>query len=124
MHGNARSTLNQPRNPIAPSVARAVEASRDKPAALYEKLKMSAISADDQRFKVPSNKRQITDLQSNFRRLTGQSDIESMLLRLSKEYKSFQLYVAAPRVVLVLADPMMVDYARKIFKTVSWRAGN
>ena len=115
-HGNSKSQRCHPRNPIAPSLARTLEASSDKPAAAYDKLRMSATSADDQRFKVPMNKRQITNLQANYRLFCGQSDIEMILVRLSKEYKCFQLYVVAPRVVLVLANPMMISYAKDILK--------
>ena len=122
-HGNARSTLCQPRNRIAPSLARSIETSPLRPAALYNTKMMSAATIDDQRLKVPSNKRQIKDLQSNHRRLSGLNDFESVLLRLSKEYKSFQLYVVAPRVILVIADPMVIKYSRKILKSVSWREG-
>ena len=124
MHGNVQSPRAMPRNPIAPSLARTVEASAMKPAALYEHLKMNAgPTADEQRFKVPSSKRQIKDLQKNFRQREGRTDIESILLRLSKEYNNFHLYVASPRVVLVLAEPLMIDYCRNILQSVSWSAG-
>ena len=108
-----------------PSLAREVEASKEKPAAIYERLKMNAgITEEDQHFKVPSNKQQIKDLQKNFRRLLGRDDIQSILLRLSREYKNFQFYLVSPRVVLVLAEPEMVKYARTLLQTVGWKAGS
>ena len=123
MHGNARSPLAMPGNPITPSVARSVEASNEKPSQIYEGMKMRASNISDQRFKVPSSKGQVKSLRKEFRRQMGQTDIESILLRLSKEYRTFHLYVAAPRVILVLGEPLMVEYARKVLKNVSWTAG-
>ena len=49
---------------------------------------MNARTADEQRFEVPSSKRVITDLQRNYRKLSGQTDIEPILVTLSKEYCS------------------------------------
>ena len=123
MHGNARSPLAMPRNPILPSVARAVEANGDKPSATYENMKMSATNPQDQKFKVPSSKGQIKNLRKNFRRHTGQADITSILVRLSKEYRTFHLFVLAPRTTLVLGEPLMIEYVRKVLKRVSWTAG-
>ena len=108
---------------MLPSLARQVEASALKPAAIYNNLKMNAPSAEAQRSIVPSSKEQVKQLQKNYRRLAGRDDIESILLRLSKEYRDFYLLVVAPRVVLVVANPLMVDYGRKILQTVSWSGG-
>ena len=123
LHGNAKKSNARPRIPLLPSLARQVEASSLKPAELYNNLKMSATSAEEQRSNVPSSKEQVKELKKNYRRLSGRDDIESILLRLSKEYRGFYLYVASPRVVLVLAEPLMVEHGRKILQTVSWSRG-
>lgn len=93
-HGNAKSCRAMPRNPALPSLAMAVEASKEKPATLYDKMKMNAGStATEQRMKVPSSKSQIKDLQKNYRRLSGSTDIFSILFRLSREYPSMKLLI-------------------------------
>ena len=80
-------------------------------------MMMSAGSTTEaQRTEVPSSKHQIKQLQKNFRKQTGRGDIEATLLRLSKEYRSFLFYAIKPRVVLVLAEPEMIKFARKYFK--------
>ena len=95
-----------------------------KPAALYESFKMNAgDSADDQRFKCPTNKQQIKRLQKNFRKVAGRDDIQTILFGLAQTYRSFQFYVVSPRLVLVLSEPEMIEYSRDLLKSVSWKAG-
>ena len=124
IHGNARSPLAMPRSQLLPSLAREIEADPDEPAKIYNKHRMKASTAEEHRFKVPVSKRQIKDLQRNYRRHTGQNDIETILMRLSKEYRSIHLLVVAPRLVLVQAEPLMLQYVRELFQKVSWKAGS
>ena len=51
-----------------PPLARSVESDPNKPAVLYQKLKMSGgTTEEEQRINVPSNKKQIHNLQMNYR---------------------------------------------------------
>ena len=101
IHGNSK-TNQKPRPFLAPSLARVIEASPMKATALTESLVRNAGASEVQQVtKTPHSKRQVKQLQYNFRKKEKPVDQYEELFRMSNEYSFIRLFTVAPRLLLV-----------------------
>ena len=124
VHGNNKRLNPKPRVNILPSMAESIRNSKEKPSVIYENLRMTAGSSSlQQHLYSPSSKQQIKDLQKNSRMEKGENDTYSILLRIAQEFPDVKLLMLCPRVLMVQIHPEITQYARNIFRNLSFKDG-